>query len=239
MHDYRVKVQLPAIDAAQKAGVQHIFYSSLGYARERDRESKAVVMQAHLDTEAYLAKCASESGGSFSCTAIREGLYSESFPIYTGFFDLGDPSVMEVRVPHGGGPPGVAWVKRDELGEASAKLIQAYAKKPESAKYVNDVVLLTGEKVWTLEETVAVLSEAVGRKLRLVPVGVEEYVRLPGNQKTFGGSDDLVRSWSTAFEGIKAGECAVVTSAMRDILGREPEPFDVTSRAGGNWQSHG
>ncbi|KAL9049372.1 MAG: hypothetical protein Q9162_007251 [Coniocarpon cinnabarinum] len=241
VHQYRVSVQLPVIDAARRAGVRHVFYSSLGYAGEHGRQSKAVVMQAHLDTEAYLAKCAAESGGgAFSYTSIREGLYAESFPIYTGFFDMSDPNVTEVKVPHDGGPPGVAWVKRDELGEASARLIQRYAEKPEGFRYNNEIALLTGSRTWTLRETVEqVLAKTAGRPLKLVPVSVGEYGSLPRNRKVFGEDESVTRGWSTAFEGIKAGECAVVSPALKEILGRDPEEFDVTIASGGKWQQHG
>ncbi|KAH6972566.1 hypothetical protein EDB80DRAFT_900628 [Ilyonectria destructans] len=52
-------VQLPAIEAAKRAGVKHIFYSSLGFASDAaakslKSDSKAAVMLAHLDSEAHL-----------------------------------------------------------------------------------------------------------------------------------------------------------------------------------------
>ena len=196
-------------------------------------------MQAHLDTEAYLRRCAAESGGAFSFTAIREGLYSESFPIYTGFFDPADAAQTEIRIPHDGTQPGVAWVKRDELGEASARLIKAYAEEPRSFIYLNEVVLLTGTRIWTLEETVRVLAEAAGREITLKPVSVEEYVKSPRNQEKFGGDDEKVRTWATAFDGIRSGECAVVSPTLREVLRREPEAFDVTIKKGGQFQNHG
>jgi len=36
--------------------------------------------------------------------------------------------------------------------------------------------------------------------------------------------------WASAFEGIRRGETAVVTGSLRDVLGREPEPVEVTLR---------
>jgi hypothetical protein len=109
-------------------------------------------MQAHLDTERHLAKLASESAsGSFTYTAIREGLYAESTPIYTAFFDPRDLSTLhdgEVCIPHDGSGPGVAWVKRDELGEASARLIARFVEEGrEGFEYVNRTVLLSGPRV--------------------------------------------------------------------------------------------
>ncbi|KAF5019324.1 hypothetical protein F66182_8681 [Fusarium sp. NRRL 66182] len=48
VHQYRARVHVKALDAARKAGVEHIFYSSLGFARDNAHNSKAEVMQAHL-----------------------------------------------------------------------------------------------------------------------------------------------------------------------------------------------
>lgn len=48
------------------------------------------VMQAHLRTESYLKALGLEANATpdqkpFTFTAIREEIYSESFPMYTGF----------------------------------------------------------------------------------------------------------------------------------------------------------
>ena len=111
-HAERVANHKNAIDAAKRAGIKHVYYTSLAFASD----SKAAVMQAHLDTEKYLK----ESGLTY--TIIREGIYSESYPLYFGYWKLGKPG-SEVKVPHGDG--GIAWVCRDDLGEGTAKLMIA------------------------------------------------------------------------------------------------------------------
>jgi hypothetical protein len=212
--------------------VKHIFYSSLGFGGNLQDQSLAVVMQAHLDTERYLAKLAAEDP-SFTYTSIREGLYSESTPIYTAFFDPRNP-VDEVLIPHDGYGYGVAWVKRDELGEASAKLIDWYVHRESGGRpsypYVNKKVLLTGSRVWTLAETVEVLAEVAGKEdVRIREISVDEYVKLPQVLAVFG-SEEKARTWATAWEAVSAGETAVVTPDLERILGRPSESFDVTVR---------
>ena len=172
----------------------------------------------------------------FSYTSIREGLYSESFPVYTSFFSPSAPGDGVIRIPHDGGAPGIAWVKRDELGEASARLIAGYACDPDAFQYRNDIVLLSGPRVWTLNETAGALGRLAGREVQIQEVGLDEYVRQPGNVERFQGGEALIRGWATAFEGVKARECAVVTPALRDILGREPEEFEVTIARGEGFQ---
>ena len=63
-----------AIDAAIRAGVKHVYYTSLAFANP----SKASVMRAHVRTEKYLKDL--ESEGKVKYTVIREGLYNESWP---------------------------------------------------------------------------------------------------------------------------------------------------------------
>ncbi|ROW04943.1 hypothetical protein VPNG_06966 [Cytospora leucostoma] len=229
-------VQLPAIDAAKRAGVKHIFYSSLGFASDASKKtlkanSKAVVMQAHLDTEAHLASIAKSDPG-FTYTSIREGIYSESYPIYTAFLDpKSAPDGAQVQIPHDGGGPGLSWVKKDELGEASAKLIASYCgvggQFPQ--QLVNGKILLTGSREISLAETVDILGRTVGKSFKIRQVSVEEYVKLPQVLKVLGG-EEKARTWATAWEAIRAGEAALVKGDLEEILGRKPEDYEETIR---------
>lgn len=73
-HEVRVNAHIAAIDAAKAAGIRRVIYTSLAFGGD----SKAAVMRAHLDTEAYL------KASGLEYTIIREGLYAESFPLYFG-----------------------------------------------------------------------------------------------------------------------------------------------------------
>ncbi|KAL3458382.1 hypothetical protein BJX64DRAFT_266700, partial [Aspergillus heterothallicus] len=228
--EHRVKAHKKAILAAQASGVKHIFYSSLGFAGDYTSSSVAHVMGAHLQTEKFL----SELPGTMTYTVVREGLYSESFPIYTNWFDLRAP-VAEVKIPHDGSGPGVAWVKRDELGEATARLVKGYASATggnpvQEFPYVNKIVLLTGSRVYSLNETVEILGRVAGKKVRIVPVSVDEYAAFDHRGLHTYHGVNLAREWTTAWEAIRRGETAVVTPTMKEILGREPEDYETTIR---------
>ncbi|KAJ5667792.1 uncharacterized protein N7477_006362 [Penicillium maclennaniae] len=222
--EHRIKVHRIAIDAAIASGVKHVFYSSLAFAGLTDT-SVAQVMGAHLQIEAYLASLTDK----ISYTVVREGIYSESYPIYTSWFDPSS-SNNEITIPHNGSGPGVAWVKRDELGEATARLIASYVKDPASFKYTNEKLLLTGQKEYSLSETVKILGRVLGRDLRIREISVDDYVKLKhGGLHTYHGVD-LSREWATAWEGIRRGETAAVTGDIKEILGREPEAYETTIR---------
>ena len=109
-HELRVKHHEHAIDAAKRAGVKHVYYTSLAFAGD----SVAAVMQAHIDTERYL------KASGLTYTILREGIYSESYPLYFGFFNAAEGK-DEVIVPYSDG--GIAWVSREDLGEGTAKII--------------------------------------------------------------------------------------------------------------------
>lgn len=230
------QVQLPAVDAARRAGVKHIFYSSLGFAgdvaaRCLESESLAVVMQAHLDTEKHMA-CQAEADTSFTYTSIREGLYSESFGIYTAFLDpKSAPDGAEVTIPHDGSGHGVSWAKRDELGEASARLMAQYCGVGQFPhQFVNGKVLLSGTRDISLAETVEILGKTVGKTFKIRPISIDEYVKLPQVVERFG-DEEKARTWATAWEAIKAGETALVTKDLSGLLGRQPEAYEKTIHA--------
>lgn len=225
VHHYRVQVQLPALDAAISAGVRHVFYSSLAFALPEGDTSLAEVMQAHLVMEKRLGEIAAADGG-FTWTSIREGLYHESFPIYTSFWTLEQP-FNEILIPHDGSGPGVSWVKRDELGEASAKLLAQFAESPSTFAWVNKRVILTGPKEWSLNDTVKVLGAAVGKDVRIRQVGIDEWMAQPQILKYFG-TEEKAKTWATAWDAIRAGEASYVSPVLKDILNREPEPLEVT-----------
>ena len=65
------------IDAAKKAGVQHIIYTSFNRARDTD-SAVQFITQAHIDTEELLKK----SGLAY--TILRHGLYMDMIPDFLG-----------------------------------------------------------------------------------------------------------------------------------------------------------
>ncbi|RKK65688.1 hypothetical protein BFJ69_g16061 [Fusarium oxysporum] len=227
-HEYRSQRHKAAIDAAIRSGVKYIFYGSLGFAGTPDsKESVAHVMQAHLDTEKYLETCLQNNAG-FAYTIVREGLYSESYPLYTAFFDPARPR-REVKIPHDGSGPGISWVKREELGEGTAELISRYVTEKEKFQWQNKTILLSGEKTLTLAETVAILGEVAEVPLQIKQVSVDEFATQPDVSLnfTYHGAD-LSKPWATAFEAFRQGEASWVSPILKELLGREPEDFKTT-----------
>ncbi|ETN45297.1 uncharacterized protein HMPREF1541_09128 [Cyphellophora europaea CBS 101466] len=236
--DHRFNAHRQAINAALKTspGIEHIFYTSLGFGGDGNPESKAYVMQAHLKTEAFL-KSLVASKPSLTFTSIREGIYSETYTMYTSFIDLTDPS-DSIRIPHDGSGPGIAWVKIDELGEASAKLVKEFTEDPTSSQYKNRIVILTGPKDYSFREVASILSKIAGKQIRVEQVTEEEHSTNPAVVKVMGADQGTAAAWTTVFGAVRAGENSVVNGELERLLGREAEGFETTVRkslAEGTW----
>jgi hypothetical protein len=208
--------------------VKYIFYGSLGFAgREDNKDTVAHVMRPHIMTEKYLEECAQRRPG-FMYTIVREGLYSESYGLYTAFFDPRNP-VDEIKIAHDGSGPGIAWVKREELGEGTAELLKRFAANPAEFKYRNKTVLLSGSKVLTIQETVDVLAKLAKEPVTIRQVSEEEFGKQPkvGPNFTYRGVD-YGTAWATAFEAFRRGEASYASPLLRELLGRQPEDFETT-----------
>ncbi|WP_437733651.1 SDR family oxidoreductase [Sorangium sp. So ce1335] len=194
--DLRVTSHKNAIDAAVKAGVRHIYYTSLSFGQQ----SKAAVMRAHLDTEAYL-----RSRG-VTYTIIREGVYMESFPVFLGFFRPGSDEVVVA------GDGGVAWAARDDLGEATARILAG-------GGFDDETITLAGPEAYTLEQTTALISSILGREIRFSVVSQDEFVRRNG------AHGDVARFWASTYPALAAGEAAAADPLLGAVLGRPPVSF--------------
>ncbi|KAA1477492.1 NAD(P)-binding protein [Dentipellis sp. KUC8613] len=200
-HELRVRHHVNAIDAAKRAGVKHIYYTSLAFADD----SVSEVMQAHLDTQKYLK----ESGVTY--TIIREGIYEESYPLYFGFFDK---SKTDLYVP-GDGP--IAWVSREDLGEGTARIIAG-------GGFENQTVLLSGSASsnLTLQQLSTTISRILAHPVNLHVVSVDEYVakNKSPNPDDPRGSEDFLRKWAKTFDAMRRGETARVDPLLQELLGR-------------------
>ncbi|KAF7799922.1 hypothetical protein EIP86_011165 [Pleurotus ostreatoroseus] len=204
-YELSLKSHIAAIDAAKRASIKHVYYTSLAWASD----SKALIMQAHLDTEAYLK----QSGITY--TIIREGVYSESFWFYLPYQNR--TQGHEVKIPYGDGK--ISFVSREDLGEGTAKLMVADTHK-------NKTVLFTGPQVYTASDLANMITNILklDPPLRVKIVSEDEYVA------STDGGEGLLRKWASTFTALARGELAAVDPLLQTILGRECAPLEQTVR---------
>lgn len=149
-------------------------------------------------------------------TSVREGLYTDAFPVFMGWY----PTTSTVYLPNtpidgktiSDGP--IAFTLRSELGEATARLMI-------KGGHDREIVLLTAQENITFREIVDLINETTGRKVECEEVSSEEYLKVKENDE--GGKPvaffETLLSW---YDGITKGETGIIHTLMKDVLERDP-----------------
>ncbi|KAI8581416.1 hypothetical protein K450DRAFT_232967 [Umbelopsis ramanniana AG] len=199
--EYRIQGHTQVIDVARKAGVKHIYYTSLAFGDESD----AKVMKAHYATEEYLKH------DDIACTIIREGPYMTSYPLYLGFYETSSDTVA---VP---GDGKVAFAAREDLGEATAKIIA-------SGDYNGKTVTLTGSKAYSLQEVTQLLSQELKKDIAFQKVSDEEFLKRNEDKR------DVAEWWLSTYATLEKGGLATVDPTLEQLLGKKPRQLEEVLR---------
>jgi uncharacterized protein YbjT (DUF2867 family) len=209
----REKDHYVAIDAALSAGVKHIYYTSLAFRSP----SKSNVMTAHERTEAYFRE---QSGVSW--TFIREGIYSESWPLYLGHYNFPNDERSEIVI---AGDGLISWTSIPDLGLATAHIVAA---PPE--EYANKVVQLSNtQNPMTIAQVAELVSAARAKPLKVKKVTRDEHERYYIEKRAMDRG--LIEWWATSYDAIEDGELSVHDTTLEKLLkaaGREPKPMQQT-----------
>lgn len=192
-NETRIRQHRNAIEAARRAGVQHIYYTSI----VQRAGSPFWPTEGHLQTEADLI----ESGLSY--TIFRNGQYMENLPMF-----LGDSLQTGVLALPPDGP--VAWVALADLAEGIARVIS-------SKEFGNQTLLLTGPRSIDFDEVAQIAGDIVDKRVERRVVSNEEYKeRLVARGLSEGFADVL----TSGFESRARGELAIVDPQLARLLGR-------------------
>ncbi|KAJ5946342.1 hypothetical protein N7454_003181 [Penicillium verhagenii] len=198
------------VNTAKEMKVQHVWYTSLAFGGLRS-DSKADVQQAHLSTEEMLRNA------DINFTSIREGIYTDAFPIFMGWY----PNTEKVYLPSDGP---IAFTLRAELGEATARLMVR-------GGHDREIVLLAAPEAVTFADIIEVINETTGRQVQLELVSPEEFVKVKAAGDVGGKSEAFFEKLLTWYDAIKRGDAGVTDPLMADLLEREPTPARQAIRA--------
>ncbi|KAF9892468.1 hypothetical protein FE257_001577 [Aspergillus nanangensis] len=189
------------VDAAQRAKVKHVWYTSLPFGGLAN-ESEVAVQRAHLATERMLQE------SSLVFTSIREAIYVEAFPIFINWY----ANTTKVTLP---GDGEIAFTSRVELAECTARLMLG-------GGFENRTILLTAGETITAKEIVEVINETTDRQVELQYVSPREYVQI--NQRNDEGGKPLAffELFAAMWKEIGSGALQTTDGLMREILGRDP-----------------
>ena len=209
----RERHHVNAIQAAQKAGVEHIYYTSLAFGSE----SNAGVMRAHLRTEAFLKGLT-----GVKTTIIREGLYNESWPLYFGYYNLDNDERSEIIT---AGDGLISWTAISDLGFATALVLA-----DPSTKYAGTAFYLSGPRTHSLKDIADIVSKVKSREIRLKTVSRDQYLEYYAGRGRDRASVDW---WSTTYAALEQNECKIADTTLQDLFlskGRAQKPVEETIR---------
>ncbi|KAK3054333.1 hypothetical protein LTR09_004601 [Extremus antarcticus] len=191
--------QILALEAATKAGVRHVYYTSLAFANP----SQSRVMKAHERTEEWLAQQT-----ALRWTVLRMGLYSESWPLYFGHYAFPGDERKVVRV---GGDGKISWTAIADIGLASALVLAA-----DAGEWEGETFYLSQRQAWTLKETAEMVGKVRGKDVKFEVVSREEHERY--HVKDLGLDEANVEWWAKTYDALRNGECEIDDSTLEDLL---------------------
>lgn len=201
------------LEAARRAGIKHVYYTSLGFGDD----SVSGVMAAHLRTEAWLRE-----QQDFKYTIIREGLYNESWPLYLGHSSM-DGRLDRTEIPVAGDGP-VSWTAIDDLGLGTAAILA-----DTSGKYDNQILTLSNTQSYNLQEVASLVSKYSNKQVEIKIVDKAEHIRYYVEERRLDRGQ--VEWWAKSYEALKRHECLKEDPLLTELLakfGRKPKPFEET-----------
>ncbi|MGV9551914.1 NAD(P)H-binding protein, partial [Streptomyces ardesiacus] len=193
----RVRQHTVVIDAAQKAGVALLAYTSA------PESLKAALADDHRATEAVL------TGSGVPYVLLRNGWYHENYTEQLA------PVLEHGAVVQAAGDGRVSSASRADYAAAAVAVLTGEGH--ENATYE-----LGGDEAWSFAEYAAELSRQTGREIVYTPVSVEAYT---GILTGAGVPGPLADVFAGVDASIAKGELVVSTGDLSRLTGRPTTPL--------------
>ena len=197
--DNRLQQHQNVVDAAKKAGVQCIAYTSRTL---KDRNTLAnKLMVGHFQTEDYI------KASGLNYALFRNVLYMDTLPQFVGgekVFETG------IHLPTGHGR--VPFALRSEMGEAIAHALLENGCG-------NRIYKLTGSESYSFDDVAATLSDLSGKEVSYTPA---EKSAFEAQMQERGTPDAMVQKVVGFLTDIKNGQEEEVSPDLENLLGRKP-----------------
>lgn len=195
---------LNVLEAARKAGVGHIIYTSAGHKNTAADGPLYPVMSAHIETEKWL-----QSSG-LQYTILRHNLYAEVIPMF-----VGDKAALTqsqtLFYPAADGL--TAFVTREDLIEAGVKILK------EADRHINKIYDFNGKANLSFEKVASMIAEKIGTPIVYVSPEITNYRNVMDGYGVPGPVIDLLVMFA---QGIAQGEFETTANDLPVILGRDP-----------------
>lgn len=195
----RMQQHKNVVDAAKKAGVECIAYTSRSLRHPEALANK--LMTEHFQTEDYIK----QSGLKY--TFFRNALYMDVLPLF-----VGGKAVFErgIQLPAGDGK--VAYALRAEQGKAIGNVLLR-------GECANKTYQFTGDKAYSFDDVAKALSELSGKEVKYAPTKDDAFIQ----RMTAGGMPAPAAEKVLAFNvDIRNGQEDEVTGELEQALSRKP-----------------
>jgi NAD(P)H dehydrogenase (quinone) len=195
----RLQQHQNVVDAAKKAGVQCVTYTSRNLKDPNTLVNKLMV--GHFQTEDYI------KASGLDYAIFRNVLYMDTIPQF-----VGGESVLDtgINLPTGDGR--VSFALRSEMGEAIADVLLESACS-------NRIYNLTGSETYSFDDVAATLSDLSGKKVAYTPA---EKSVFETQMKERGTPETVVQKVVGFLTDIKNGQEEAISSDLENLLGRKP-----------------
>jgi len=196
----RLEQHKNAIVAAEKAGVEHVLYTSM----PKPETSAVLFAPDHVGTEKALA-----ASGLKGWTILRNNWYFENL-----FYSL--PSAIKSGTWYTAAGEGkIAHIAREDLARAAAAALA-------SDKGGKTTYTLTGAQEYTTSEIAKLVSDAVGKPIAVVQVPLEGLVQ---GMVGAGFPEAVARLFGSFDTNTAQGGLSGVTGDYRKLTGNDTTPF--------------
>ncbi len=197
---HRLEQHKNAIAAAEKAGVEHVLYTSM----PKPVTSAVLFAPDHVGTEKALA-----TSGHKGWTVLRNNWYFENL-----FYSL--PSAIKSGTWYTAAGEGkIAYIAREDLARAAAAALA-------SDQGGKNTYTLTGAQEFTTDEIAKLVSDAVGKPISVVQVPLEGLVQ---GMVGAGFPEAVARVFGSFDTNTAQGGLSGVTGDYRTLTGTDPAPF--------------
>lgn len=209
--DRRVQQHATAINAAVRAGVRHVAYTSM---LEPDADNPAVIAPSHRATEAAL-----RAGGT-AWTILRNSLYAE-FQVPEA-----EQALATGELHHNRGDGRVAYVSREDCAAAAAAVL-AGAGEP------GEILEITGPQALDADDLAALYGDLGGRPVTSVAVADDDLEKALAD--AFGGDGHArygARLVVSMGQAVRAHRFEATSDAVERLTGRPPRSLADVLDAG-------
>ncbi len=200
--DSRVQQHQNVVDAAKKAGVQGIAYTSRTLKDTSSTANK--LMLGHFQTEDAI------KASGLSYAIFRNVLYMDTLPNFVG------EKVLETGISLPAGQGKVAFALRSDMGEAIANSLLA-------GGWNNTTYKLTGSQPYSFDDVAAVLTQLSGREVKYTPADASAFAA----KMIERGVPEIVVGRVVGFmTDIKNGQEDEISPDLEQLLGRKPATLE-------------